>query len=139
MAATGGNGNTDIKFNGGVMPATYGTVGGYNPSIYSSKGGKHSKKQRGGNLAFSEKIGGRRSRKQKGGESFSLLNTAYGPNNHLKPGDSIPAGGASVPHGGAQAGGKKTRKTRKTTRSKKTIKSTIKSTLKGIYGLLKKK
>lgn len=65
MASTSGNGSTETSFKAGsVMPHVVDTAGGFNPSVYESKGGKKSR-QEGGSLAFSELKGGKKKRSRK--------------------------------------------------------------------------
>jgi hypothetical protein len=61
MASIVGNGSTETTFKAGnVLPNTVNTAGGFNPSLYVSKGGKKSRQQHGGALAFSELKGGKK-------------------------------------------------------------------------------
>lgn len=67
MASTAGNGSTETSFKAGsVLPHDAGTAGGFNSSMYVSKGGKRSRQQQqGGALAFSELKGGKKRRSRK--------------------------------------------------------------------------
>ena len=120
MASTAGNGSTETSFKAGsVLPHNAGTSGGFNSSMYVSKGGKRSRQQQeGGALAFSELKGGKSRQEQQQQQGGALAFS------ELK-------------------GGKK-RRSRKTSRkssrktSSKRGKKTMKTMLKGLFGVFKK-